>query len=270
MSVESAGVVEKGAEERFFSSYRWPLATLLVYVTLSLAAFGPRLIDYLTQGHWGLSATRAFEFAPVALNTHALFGMALIPLFFLQPIFGSFLMRTSSSQSVAVAHRWNGRFLVLAAVVLSLLGFYITYTFAANSDSVTSIIFMALVALFVITFFGQAVLEARRRRIARHLDALVFGMIFLSVPATGRLIEAVMRAGGIENTRSRELVPLGSGYNVELVDITILLVSSVPLVLWCLYSIPRTVIGGHPAKLSIASAFLGLPLLAVVAQTLMR
>ena len=271
MAIDNAAVLPPQREaEHFFKSYRWPLATMLVYTALSVAAFMPRFIDYLTEGHWGQSATRAFEFAPSALNTHALFGMALIPLFFLQPILGMVLMRESTPQRARLAHRWNGRFLALAAALLSGLGFYITYTFAANSDSITSVIFMFLVALFVIIFFAQAAWEARKHRITRHLDALIFAMIFLSVPATGRLIEAAMRAGGVDNTRSRELVSFGFGYQVELVDITILLVASVPLVLWSLYAIPRSVTLAHPAKLSIASAFLGLPLIAVIAQTVLR
>jgi hypothetical protein len=43
---------------------------------------------------------------------------------------------------------------------------------------------MLLVALFVIVFFAQAVWAARKHRIERKLDALVFAMMFLSVPAT--------------------------------------------------------------------------------------
>ena len=254
----------------FFTSYRWPLVTILVYTALSLAAFMPRLVDYLTEGHWGLSATRAFEYAPNALNAHALFGMALIPLFFLQPLLGMILTGSNAATSVRSAHRWHGRFLVIATGVLSILGFYITYTFAANSDSVTSVIFMFLVALFVILFFAQAVWEARKHRIGRHLDALVFAMIFLSVPATGRLIEALMREVGVENTRSKDLVSIGFGFHVELVDITILLVSAVPIVFWTLYATPRSAYRMHPAKLIIAAAFLGLPFLAVTAQTLAR
>lgn len=271
MAIENARLVSQPQDrEGVFASYRWPLATILAYAAISVAAFTPRFIDYLTEGHWGLSATRAFQFAPEALNTHALFGMALIPLFFLQPVLGMMLMDQNAPGAVRSVHRWHGRFLVLAAGVLSLLGFYITYSFAANSDSVTSVIFMFLVALFVILFFTQAAWEARKHRIGRHLDALVFAMIFLSVPATGRLIEALMRGLGVENTRSRDLLPIGLGYQVELVDITILLVSAVPIVLWSVYAIPRSVYLVHPAKLLIAAAFLGLPFLAVAAQTIAR
>ncbi|MEM8575008.1 MAG: DUF2306 domain-containing protein [Pseudomonadota bacterium] len=254
----------------FFASYRWPLTSIVALTAISVAAFTPRLIDYVLEGHWGQAATKAFEFAPSALNTHALFGMALIPLFLLQPLLGMMLMDAKASDSVRVAHRWHGRLLALAAGVLSLLGLYITYRFAANSDSVTSVIFMLLVALFVILFFAQAVWEARKHRISRHLDALVFAMIFLSVPATGRLIEAFMRTGGVENTRSKDLLSIGYGYQVELVDITILLVAAVPIVLWSIYAIPRSAVLTHPAKLWVASLFLGLPLVAVVAQTINR
>jgi hypothetical protein len=201
-------------------------------------AFTSRLIDYLSEGHWGQAATKAFEFAPDALTTHALFGMALIPLFFLQPPLGMMLMGEQPPGAVRLARRWQGRLLALAAGVLSLLGLYITYTFAANSDSVTSVVFMLLVALFVILFFAQAAWEARKHRIGQHLDALVFAMIFLSVPATGRLIEALMRAGGVENTRPKELMPMGGGYQVELVDITILLVAAVPIFLWSVCADP--------------------------------
>ena len=271
MAVENPQLVLRGQEGvGFFHSHSWPLAMILAYTTFSVVAFTPRLIDYLTEGHWGQSATRAFEYAPDALNAHALFGMALIPLFFLQPVLGMMLTGRKASRSVRSVHRWQGRGLALSAGVLSVLGFYITYRFATNSDSVTSVIFMFLVALFVILFFMQAVWEARKHRIDRHLDALVFAMIFLSVPATGRLIEAVMRDIGVENTRSRDLVSIGLGFQVELVDITILLVSAVPIVLWSVYAIPRSVCRVHPAKLWIASAFLGLPLLAVTAQTIVR
>ena len=263
-------VVEQDKGRRFFASHRWPLLTILVCVAFSVAAFTPRFLDYLSEGHWGLSATRAFEFAPDALNAHALFGMALIPLFFLQPLLGAVLMGQRDPSATRLAHRWHGRFLALAAGLLSVLGFYITYTFAANTDSITSVIFMFLVALFVILFFAQAVWEARRRRIDRHLDALVFAMIFISVPATGRLIEAVMRAGGVENTRSLDLISIGFGVQVELVDLTILMVAAVPIVLWAVYAIPRRVHWAHPAKLSIASAFFGLPFLAVVGQAVAR
>jgi hypothetical protein len=113
-------------------------------------------------------------------------------------------------------------------------------------------------------------LEARRRRIQRHLDALVFAMIFLSLPATGRLLEAGMRAVGVQNTRSRDLVSIGFNVQVELVDVTILLVAAVPILLWTVYALPRRVLATHPAKLWIATGFLGLPLLAVIAQTVSR
>ncbi|MCF7983443.1 MAG: hypothetical protein K9L70_03490 [Thiohalocapsa sp.] len=256
--------------ERFFASHRWPVALILVCVGVSVLAFGPRLLDYLSAGHWGQAATKATEFAPRALNAHALFAMALLPLFLVQPVLGSMLIRPGVSASAARAHRWHGWFLTLAAGLLSLLGFYIAYAFAIHSDSVTSIIFMFLVALLVILFFAQAVREARRRRIEGHLDALVFAMIFLSLPASGRLIEAAMRALGVENTRSRDLVSLGLGYHVELVDLTILMVSAVPILLWGVYAIPRQILPMHPAKLWIATAFFGLPFLAVTAQSVVR
>ncbi len=262
--------LELEKRNRFFVSHHWPVATILACVALSVAAFAPRLVEYLSVGTWGQSVTRAFEFAPNALNAHALFGMALIPLFLLQPLLGALLMGQATPATMRLAHRWHGRFLVLSAGILSAIGFYITYTFGINSDSITSVVFMFLVALFVILFFAQAVWEARKRRIERHLDALVFAMIFLSVPATGRLIEAVMRAVGVENTRSRELVSIGFGYQVEFVDITILMIAAVPIVLWGVYAIPRSVFRAHPTKLWIAAAFLGLPLLAVTAQTLTR
>ena len=271
MAVENQQFVLRRREGGgFFNSHSWPLAMILAYTAISAAAFTPRFVDYLTEGHWGQAATRAFEYAPDALNAHALFGMALIPLFFLQPVLGMMLMGRKDSRSVRLVHRWQGRSLALATGVLSVLGFYITYRFATNSDSVTSVIFMFLVALFVILFFMQAVWEARKHRIGRHLDALVFAIIFLSVPATGRLIEAAMRGIGVENTRSKDLVSIGLGFQVELVDITILLVSGVPIVLWSVYAIPRSVYRVHPAKLWIVSAFLGLPLLAVTAQTIAR
>ena len=243
---------------------------IVLLTAVSAIAFIPRFADYILEGHWGQSATRAFEFAPDALNTHALFGMALIPLFLLQPVLGMISMRETAPAWSRLAHRWHGRMLVGAACILSLLGFYITFTFAANSDSVTSVIFMFLVALLVIVFFGQAVWEARRKRIGRHLDAVVFAMIFITVPATGRLIEAAMRGFGVQNTRSKEPVSIGFGFHVELVDITILLVSSVPILLWAVYALPRRVIGMHKAKLWIASSFLGLPFAAVTAQTVLR
>jgi hypothetical protein len=271
MVVESATSVpesEKGG--RFFASHRWPLATIFACVAFSVAAFTPRFIDYLSVGHWDQSVTPAFEYAPTALEAHALFGMAMIPLLLLQPFLGAVLMGKQAPATVRLAHRWHGRFVALAAGLLSAIGFYITYTFAINTDSVTSVIFMFLVALVVILFFAQAVWEARKGRIERHLDALVFAMIFLSVPATGRLIEAVMRAVGVENTRSLDLVSIGFGYQVELVDITILMISAVPIFLWGLYAIPRSVFRTHPAKFWTAAAFFGLPFLAVTAQTVTR
>jgi uncharacterized membrane protein len=240
---------------------------MLLCVAASLVAFGPRLLDYLSAGQWGQAATKAMEFAPRALDAHALFGMALLPLLLAQPVLGSLLMRPGATAKAVRVHRWNGWFLTLAAGLLSLLGFYITYAFAIHSNSATSIIFMLLVALFVILSFTQAVREARRGRIERHLDALVFAMIFLSLPASGRLIEAIMRILGVENTRSRDLVSIGFNVQVELVDITILLVAAVPLLLWVVYALPRHVLAIHSAKLWIAMSFLGLPLLAVVAQT---
>lgn len=271
MVIESAtSVLERKKGGRFFASHRWPLVTILACVAFSVAAFTPRFIEYLSVGTWGQSATRAFEFAPTALEAHALFGMALIPLFFLQPLLGAVLMGQAALATVRLAHRWHGWFLVLAAGLLSAIGFYITYIFGINSDSITSVVFMFLVALFVILFFAQAVWEARKRRIERHLDALVFAMIFLSVPATGRLIEAAMRVVGVENTRSRDLVSIGLGYQVELVDITILMISAVPIFLWGVYAIPRYVFWAHPAKLWIAAAFFGLPFLAVTAQIATR
>ncbi len=71
-------------------------------------AFTPRLIDYLSECHWGKAATKAFEFTPDALNTHALFGMALIQLFFLQPLLGMMLMGEQPLGAVRLAHRWQG------------------------------------------------------------------------------------------------------------------------------------------------------------------
>lgn len=271
MPVENATMNSELQESsQFFVSHHWPMATMLVYVAFSAAAFTPRFIEFLATGTWGQSVTRTSEFAPNALNAHALFGMALIPLFLLQPLLGAGLMRRATPLTMKLAHQWHGRFLVLSAGLLSVIGFYITYLFGMNSDSITSVIFMFLVALFVILFFAQAIWEARNRRIDRHLDALVFAMIFLSVPATGRLIEVVMRAVGVENTRSRDIVSVGFGYQVELVDITILMIASVPIVLWGIYAIPRSVFREHPAKLWIAAAFFGLPFLAVMAQTLGR
>ena len=254
----------------FFASHRWPVLWVLICVAMSLLAFGPRLLGYLSAGHWGQAATKATEFAPRALDTHALFGMALLPMFLLQSVLGSLLMRPGVQANAARVHRWNGWFLSLAAGLLSLLGLYITYAFAVHSDSVTSIVFMFLVALIVILFFAQAIREARRRRISAHLDALVFGMIFLSLPASGRLLEAGMRAAGVDNTRSRDLVSIGFGVQVELVDITILLVAAVPVLIWSAYALLRHVLAAHPAKLWIAASFFGLPLLAIVAQTVGR
>jgi hypothetical protein len=243
---------------------------ILTSVVVSAVAFTPRFIDYLTVGHWGQSATRAFDFAPTALQTHALLGIAIIPLLLLQPVLGAALTRNDGPFAMRLAHRWHGRFLSIAAGLLSVLGFYITYMFAVHSDSVTSIVFMFLVALVVILFFSQAVYEARKNRIERHLDALVFAILFLSLPASGRLIEAVMRAVGVENTRSRDLVSIGLGYQVELVDMTILMISALPILLWAAYALPRGVVLAHPAKLGIAAGFFGLPFLAVAAQTVSR
>lgn len=254
----------------FFAAQYWPLATILVYVGFSVAAFAPRLFDYLATGGWGLSATRAFEFAPGALTVHALFGIALVPFLFVQPVLGAMASRRGASAGVKRAHRWQGWALVLSAALLSTLGFYITYVFSANSDSITSVIFMFLVALFVIVFFAEAIWQARKGRVDRHLDALVFGMIFLSVPATGRLIEAAMRSSGVENTRSRDVVSIGPYVQVELVDITILLISAAPILLWAIYAVPRRVFGADPIKAAIASAFFVLPLGAVVAQAVSR
>lgn len=135
------------------------------------------------------AATKAQKFAPRALNAHALFGMALLPLFLLQPVLGSMLMRPGASANAVRAYRWHGR-----------------------------------------------------------------------------VLEAGMRAVGVENTRSRDLVAMGFNVQVELVDITTLLVAAVPLVLWVVYALPRQVLACHPAKLWTATSFLGLPLLAVVAQ----
>lgn len=129
---------------------------------------------------------------------------------------------------------------------------------------------MFLVALFVILFFAQAVWEARKHRIDRHLDAVVFAMIFLSLPASGRLIEAVMRLLGVDNTRALDLVSVGFGYQVAVVDLTILMVAAVPILLWGLYAVPRAVPRKNPAKLSIATLFFVLPLLAIIAQSVAR
>ncbi len=268
MTGNSVNQPNKG--RHFFASYRWPTVIILTCVLFSAVAFTPRFIEYLSVGTWGHSATRAFEFAPIALEVHALFGMALIPLLFLQPLLGALLMRKTAMAKTRLMHRWHGRFLVFSTALLSVMGFYITYSFSTNTDSITSVIFMFLVALFVIIFFMQAAWEARKHRIERHLDALVFGMIFLSLPATGRLIEAVMRAGGVENTRSRELISISFGFQVELVDITILIISAVPIFLWGVYAIPRGVFRAHPGKFWIAAAFLGLPFLAVTAQIISR
>ena len=263
-------LVHAAPSESFFASHRWPVVLILICVALSVLAFTPRLLDYLSDGHWGQAATRAAERTPRALDAHALFGMLVLPLFLVQPLLGAVLPGSDAKGRFRRVHRSLGWFLALAAGWLSLLGFYITYAFAIHSDSVTSTIFMFLVALFVVLFFGQAVQEARRRRIQRHLDALVFAIIFLSLPATGRLLEAGMRAVGVQNTRSRDLVSIGFNVQVELVDITILLVAAVPLLLWTVYALPRHVIATHPAKLWIAAGFLGLPLLAVIAQTMGR
>ena len=50
-----------------------------------------------------------------------------------------------------------------------------------------------------------------------------------------------MRVRGVENTGLRERVPMVVGYQVERVDITILLVPAVPVVHWSVYAIPRGV-----------------------------
>jgi hypothetical protein len=271
MNEQVAGPTPEAASgEGFFASHRWPLLLILTCVGLSFLAFGPRSLDYLASGHWGQAATKATEFAPRALDAHALFGMSLLPLFLVQSALGARLMRPRATVLARHAHRWHGWVLGLSAALLSLLGFYITYAFAIHTDSVTSIVFMFLVALFVILFFGQAVSEARRRRVARHLDALVFAMLFLSLPASGRLLEAGMRAGGVENTRARDLVSVGFGVQVELVDITILLVAAVPLLLWIAYALPRRVVLAHPAKLWISTVFPGLPLVAIIGQAVAR
>jgi hypothetical protein len=110
----------------FFASYRWPLAAILALIAISVMAFTPRLIDYLSEGHWGQAATKAFEFATDALNAHALFGMALTPLFFLQSLLGVMLMGEQPQGAVRLAQRWQGRLLALVAGVLALLGLYIT------------------------------------------------------------------------------------------------------------------------------------------------
>lgn len=183
---------------------------------------------------------------------------------------GAKLMGKGQTTSLRQVHRWLGRFLAIAAGLLATLGLYITYIFSIRSDSPTSVVFMFLVALFVILFFTQAVWEARKHRISRHLDALVFAMIFLSLPASGRLIEAAMRSLGVENTRSLELVSVGFGYQVELVDLTILMIAAVPILVWGIYAVPRGVLAKNPAKLWIAIVFFALPLLAVIAQSVVR
>lgn len=254
----------------FFQSYGWPVATILAYVCISLAAFTPRLIDFVMAGYWGKAVTDTFEIAPAALNIHALFGMALIPFFFAQPILGAVAMQRAGAEMLWSKHRRLGRVLTLAASSLSLLGLYITYIVAVNSGSMTAVIFIFLVALFVTLYFAQAVWDARKGRIARHLDAVVCAMIFLSLPAAGRLVEAVMRGFGVENTRSREVVSIGFGYQIELVDITVTLISSMPLLLWAIFAIPRGVLLTHPAKLGTVIAFLVFPLGAIVAQAVAR
>ena len=92
--------------DSFFQSYSWPLFTIVVYVTVSLVAFTPRLFDFLTAGYWGNSTTQTYEVAPVALNTHALFGMALIPLFFVQPVLGAMIMGRFEAPALQPRHRW--------------------------------------------------------------------------------------------------------------------------------------------------------------------
>jgi hypothetical protein len=77
--------------ERFFASHRWPVLLILVCVALSVLAFTPRLLDYLSAGHWGQAATHAAELTPRALDAHALFGMLLLPLLLVQPVLGAVL-----------------------------------------------------------------------------------------------------------------------------------------------------------------------------------
>ncbi|MEM6848020.1 MAG: hypothetical protein AAF580_08080 [Pseudomonadota bacterium] len=257
-------------DDSVFASYRWPLITILTYVTMSLVAFTPRLIDFVLAGYWGKSTTNTFEVAPAALNTHALFGMALIPFFFAQPVLGAIIMRRRGTATLQSKHRWLGRALIVSAIFLSVIGFYITYVLAVNSGNLTSVIFIFLVALFVILYFIQAVWEARRGRIPHHVDAVVCAMIFLSLPAAGRLVEALMRGMGIENTRARDIITIGFGYQVELVDITVALIAAIPLLLWVIYAVPRRVVSHHPAKLATVVAFFAVPFAAIVAQSLAR
>lgn len=249
------------SEIGFFRSFRWPVAATVVLVGFSLAAFGPRLLQYAIDGTWSRSETSAFLFAPVSLNIHALFGMAILPLFFLQPLLGGRLAMSDGSASIAWAHRSIGRFLTISAIGLSFLGFYITYTYVTNTDSnATAMVFIFLVALCVLIFFAQAVREAWRGRIESHVDAIVCAMIYLSIPGIGRLIEAAMRGLGIEDTRSRDvLVPIAFDRHLELVEITVLLNAAIPIFFWLVYATPRGVLGRHPAKLTVAAAFLVLP-----------
>ncbi|MDJ0513632.1 MAG: hypothetical protein QNJ62_09345 [Methyloceanibacter sp.] len=47
----------------FFASYRWPLAFIVALTAISVAAFTPRFIGYLSEGHRDQATTKAFEFA---------------------------------------------------------------------------------------------------------------------------------------------------------------------------------------------------------------
>lgn len=245
----------------FFRSFRWPAVAIVVLTGFSAMAFGPRLFLFLMEGTWSRAETPAFLFAPVSLNIHALFGMAILPLFFLQPILGRKLAISKTAPRIGPAHRWIGRFLTLSAIGLSFLGFYITYIFVTNTDSnATAMVFIFLVALCVLIFFAQAVREAWRGHIEGHVDAIVCAMIYLSIPGIGRTIEAAMRGLGIEDTRSRDvIVPVGFDRYLELVEITVLLNAAIPIVFWLLYAMPRGVVRRHPVKLSVAGAFLALP-----------
>lgn len=180
------------------------------------------------------------------------------------------IMGRADAATLQPKHRWLGRLLVVSAIILSGLGFYITYLLAVNSGNTTAVIFIFLVALFVILFFTQAVWEVRKGRVPNHVDAIVCAMIFISLPAAGRLAEAVMRGAGIENTRARDIIPIGFGYQVELVDITVGLIAAIPLVFWVIYALPRRVLLRHPAKLATVVAFFAVPVAAIVAQSLAR
>ena len=237
---------------------------------MALVGFTHRLDDFVVAGYWGRSATNTFEVAPAALNAHALLGMALIPFFFAQPVLGAMIMRRRDTASLRSKHHALGRALITLAILLSGIGFYLTYVLSVNSGSLTAVIFIFLVALFVILFFTQAMWEARNGRIDRHVDAITCAMIFLALPAAGRLVEAVMRGLSIENTRARDIIPIGFGYQVELVDITVALIAAIPLVLSAIYAIPRGVLSQHPAKLATVAAFFAMPVAAIVAQTLAR